>query len=61
MANYMTMVFDPSAQNIYYGMKQHPYFPNFKGHIMDMEKRLDTILDLNNFTFVDLLDAVAVR
>lgn len=57
----MTMVFDPSAQSIYNGMKQNPYFPNYASHIMDMDERLDTILDQNNFTFVDLLDAVAVR
>ena len=59
MANYMTMVFDPSAPLIHYGAGLLD--PHHKSKMMDLAKQLDDILENNNFTFVDLLDAVAVR
>ena len=59
MANYMTMVFDPSAPLIHWGVKQID--PQHKSKMRDLEEQLDAILEKNNFTFVDLLDAVAVR
>ena len=59
MANYMTMVFDPSAPLIHYGLSQ--FDPHHRSKMKDLAQQLDAILENNNFTFVDLLDAVAVR
>ena len=59
MANYMTMVFDPSAPLIHYSLGQ--FDSNHTKKMNDLAAQLDAILENNNFTFVDLLDAVAVR
>ena len=59
MANYMTMVFDPSAPLIHYGFSQ--FDSNHTSKMNDLAAQLDAILESNNFTFVELLDAVAVR
>ena len=55
----MTMVFDPSAPLIHYGLSQ--FDPHHRSKMKDLAQQLDAILENNNFTFVDLLDAVAVR
>ena len=59
MANYMTMVFDPSASLLHWGLKQAD--PQHKSKMVNLAAELDVILEKHNFTFVDLLDAVAVR
>ena len=59
MANYMTMVFDPSAPLLHWGLKRVD--PQHKSKIGNLTAQLDSILEKNNFTFVDLLDSVAVR
>ena len=59
LANYMTMVFDPSAKFIQ--SKMSVLITNYSETLNRLEDELHSVMDIHNKTFVELLDSVAVR
>ena len=59
LANYMTMVFDPSAKFIQ--SKMSVLISNYSETLNHLEDELNSVMDIHNKTFVELLDSVAVR
>ena len=59
LANYMTMVFDPSAKFIQ--SKMSVLISNYSETLNRLEDELHSVMDIHNKTFVELLDSVAVR
>ena len=59
LANYMTMVFDPSAKFI--KSKMSVWISNYTETLNRLEDELHSVMDIHNKTFVELLDSVAVR
>ena len=59
LANYMTMVFDPSAQFI--NSKMQRMVSNYSENLGRLEDELHSAMDVHNKTYVELLDSVAVR
>ncbi len=59
LGNYITMVLDPSAPMIVKNMQNRN--SSYTALLNDLGYKLDRVLADNNFTFVQLLDAIAVR
>ena len=59
MANYMTMVFDPMAPSVLAAKTELE--PGYADRLDDLSTELDRILSTKNMTFLELMNAVAVR
>ena len=59
MANYLTMAFDPMAPSIRAAKTEQD--PRFADRLDDLSAQLDHILSSRNLTFLELMNAVAVR
>ena len=59
MANYMTMVFDPMAPGVLAAKAEQD--PSYADRLDDLSTELDRILSSKNMTFLELMNAVAVR
>ena len=59
MANYLTMAFDPMAPSIRAAKMELE--PRFADRLDDLSAQLDQILSSRNLTFLELMNAVAVR
>ena len=59
MANYLTMTFDPMAPSIRAAKTEQD--PSFAVRLADLSAELDQILSSRNLTFLELMNAVAVR
>ena len=59
MANYLTMAFDPMAPSIRAAKMELD--PRFADRLDDLSAQLDQILSSRNLTFLELMNAVAVR
>ena len=59
MANYMTMVFDPMAPSVLAAKTEQE--PGYADRLDDLSTELDRILSSRNMTFLELMNAVAVR
>ena len=59
MANYMTMVFDPMAPSVLAAKTEQD--SSYADRLDVLSTELDRILSLRNMTFLELMNAVAVR
>ncbi len=59
LANYMSMVFDPSAYSAYDAMSKS--WPEYREMMARLEVELDTVLKERNMDFLQLLKQVAVK
>ena len=59
MANYLTMVFDPMAPSIRAAKTEQN--SSYAGRLANLSAELDRLLSSKNMTFLELMNAVAVR